>query len=599
MRNLFKTFKFTFQLLYRSSGLLILAYLLMNLFCSILPLVDAYILKEILNRLASSQTSFQNLLLLTGGYMAMLVAARAAQSSAGLCNALIRQKAENQYALDVSGALDKLPLSFLDTSRGKNLVDEVKHLKAVAANFPNFVVQAVSESAAFVVSFSAIASFHLWFSLLFLLLTVPGLLCQYHFRKTADQLRRRTAPDVRRFSYYRWMLTDPWPAKDVRMYNLTDSIKGRYDAEKEQYRKANKKIDKKRMAMALVSELIMRSGEILFSAFVAWRAVSGEIGIGDATLYISLAVSATISFENAAGTFLYGIVRTAQNMGYVFAFFGLAMADDGKGKRRLESFESLVFDEVYFKYPSADRYVLNGVSFTLDKGDRLSIVGINGSGKSTIIKLMLGLYEVEQGRIFINGFPMEEYDRKDIRRLFSVLFQTFAQYPLTLCENIALSDIGRMGESGQIEGALRKSGILGDLELKLENGLDSFMTRQFDDRGTELSRGQWQKVALARAYFKDSPIVIFDEPSAALDAEAEDAIFRNFEEISDGKTGIMISHRISSAKLSNKIIVIDGGKITEQGTHHELAMLGGLYAKLYDFQHKKYAAKAAISDTPW
>lgn len=599
MRNLFKTFKFTFQLLYKSSGLLILAYLLMNLFCSILPLVNAYILKEILNRLASSQTSFQNLLLLTGGYMAMLVAAWAAQSSAGLCNALIRQKAENQYSLDVSYALGKLPLSFLDTSHGKDLIDEVNHLRTVVANFPNFIVQAVSALAAFLISFSAIVSFHLWFSLLFLLLTVPGLLCQYHFRRKADQLRRKTAPDVRKFSYYRWMLTDPWPAKDIRMYNLTDPIKGRYDAEKKEYRKVNKRIDRKRLSMALLAELIMRSGEILFSAFVVWKAVSGEVGIGDASLYISLAVSSTASFQNVSGSFLYGIVRTAQNMGYVFEFFGLTAAEGMEGKRRLEFFESLVFDGVYFKYPATDRYVLNGVSFTLDKGDRLSIVGINGSGKSTIIKLMLGLYEAEQGQILINGFPMAEYDLKDIRRLFSVLFQTFAQYPLTLRENIALSDIGRMGESRQIERALRKGGILGVLEPKLENGLDSFMTRQFDDRGIELSKGQWQKVALSRAYFKDSPIIIFDEPSAALDAEAEDAIFRSFEEISDGKTGIMISHRISSAKLSNKIIVIDGGKITEQGTHHELVMLGGLYAKLYDLQHKKYAAKAAVSDTPW
>lgn len=599
MRKLFKTLKFSFQLLYRSSRLLVLAYLLANLLCTILPLVNAYILKEILNRLASPSPSLRDLLFFAGGYIMMLVAVQAARSCASLSDALIRQKAENQYSLDVSYALDKLPLSFLDTSRGKDMIDEVNHLKTVVANFPNFVVRAVSASTAFLISFSAIVSFHLWFSLLFLLLTVPGLLCQYHFRKKADQLRRKTAPDVRKFSYYRWMLTDSWPAKDVRMYNLTDPIKGRYDAEKKEYRKANKRIDQKRLSMALLAELIMRSGEILFSAFVVWKAASGEVGIGDATLYISLAVSATASFQDASGSFLYGIVRTAQNMGYVFEFFGLTATEGMEGKRGLESFESLVFDGVYFKYPSTDRYVLNGVSFTLDKGDRLSIVGINGSGKSTIIKLMLGLYEAEQGRILINGFPMAEYDLKDIRRLFSVLFQTFAQYPLTLRENIALSDIGRMGESGEIRQALRKGGILGALEPKLENGLDSFMTRQFDDRGTELSKGQWQKVALSRAYFKDSPIVIFDEPSAALDAEAEDAIFRNFEEISDGKTGIMISHRISSAKLSNKIIVIDGGKITEQGTHHELVTLGGLYAKLYDLQHKKYAAKAAVSDTPW
>ena len=148
-----------------------------------------------------------------------------------------------------------------------------------------------------------------------------------------------------------------------------------------------------------------------------------------------------------------------------------------------------------------------------------------------------------------------------------------------------------MNDSAEIESALKQSGVYGEIQPKLENGLDSSMSRQFDDKGTELSRGQWQKVALSRAYFKHAPIIIFDEPSAALDAEAEDRIFKNFASMSDGKTGIMISHRISSARMSNKVIVLDGGTITEQGTHEELVALGGLYAKLYNLQREKYTAK--------
>ena len=277
-------------------------------------------------------------------------------------------------------------------------------------------------------------------------------------------------------------------------------------------------------------------------------------------------------------------------MGRVFDFFAIK-SEQNSGIRKLESFETLTFDQVFFKYPYTEKYVLSGASFTLNKGDKLSIVGINGSGKSTIIKLMIGLYEIESGQILINGYPMSDYDIKDVRKLFSVLFQSFVQYPLTLRENIALSDIERMDNSEEIESVLKQSGVYEDLKPKLENGLDSCMTRNFDDKGTELSKGQWQKIALSRAYFKNASIVIFDEPSAALDAEAEDRIFKNFESISDGKTGIMISHRISSARISNKIIVLDGGKITEQGTHDELVSLGGLYAKLYNLQREKYAVK--------
>ena len=279
-------------------------------------------------------------------------------------------------------------------------------------------------------------------------------------------------------------------------------------------------------------------------------------------------------------------------MGKLFEFFAIKTEQTG-GTRKLETFESLTFDNVCFKYPHTDKYVLTGVSFTLNKGDKLSIVGINGSGKSTIIKLMLGLYEIQSGRILINGYPMSDYDMRDVRKLFSALFQNFVQYPLTLRENIALSSLERMDNSDEIEGVLTQSGVYEDIKPKLENGLDSFMTRQFADKGTELSKGQWQKIALSRAYFKNAPIIIFDEPSAALDAEAEDRIFKSFESISDGKTGIMISHRISSARMSNKIIVLDGGKITEQGTHNELVALDGLYAKLYNLQREKYTVKEA------
>ena len=191
----------------------------------------------------------------------------------------------------------------------------------------------------------------------------------------------------------------------------------------------------------------------------------------------------------------------------------------------------------------------------------------------------------------INGYPLSDYDIKDVRKVFSVLFQSFVQYPLTLRENVALSELEKIHNDKEIETALAQSGIYEELNSTYAGGLDSYMTRQFDDKGIELSKGQWQKIALSRTYFKNAPIVIFDEPSAALDAEAEDRIFKNFESVSDGKTSIMISHRISSARMSDKVIVLDNGRIVEQGSHDDLVNLDGLYAKLYNLQREKYTAK--------
>lgn len=443
------------------------------------------------------------------------------------------------------------------------MVDDVRYSKNTAIYTTYRMVRVLIWLYTFAVAFATLVRFNIWFSLLFLALTIPGIIFNTVFDKKAEDLRREKAPDVRKFHYYRWMLTDAWPAKDVRMYDLTDHIKARYNEEKKQYLSDNKKLDKQKLLLLVLAEIIRRSGEIAFTVFVVFKAINGQISIGDVALYIGFALRTSNSFNNIVFNLVMGYTRSTEVMKRVFDFFALKTEQTG-GTRKLETFESLTFDYVCFRYPHTDKYVLSGVSFTLNRGDKLSIVGINGSGKSTIIKLMLGLYEIESGQILINGYPMSDYDMRDVRKLFSALFQSFVQYPLTLRENIALSSLDRMDNSDEIESVLAQSGVYEDIKPKLENGLDSFMTRQFADKGTELSKGQWQKIALSRAYFKNAPIIIFDEPSAALDAEAEDRIFKNFESISDGKTGIMISHRISSARMSNKIIVLDGGKITEQ-----------------------------------
>ena len=261
-------------------------------------------------------------------------------------------------------------------------------------------------------------------------------------------------------------------------------------------------------------------------------------------------------------------------------------------KRKLEVFESLEFLNVYFRYPNTENYILQNTSFRINKGDRLSIVGINGAGKSTIIKLILGLYEIESGEIRINGNNMEEYAIQDVRKLFSVLFQNFVRYPLTFRENVGLSDYKNMGDDKKILSSMEKGGITQDILQKLRHGIDSTMTRTFDDDGVELSKGQWQKIAIARTYFKNADVIVFDEPSAALDAESEDRVFESFQDISKNKTGIMISHRISISKIATKVIVLDGGKIVEEGTHDELLKAGGLYAKLYNLQKSKYTMEA-------
>lgn len=590
MKLFFKSIGYSVKLIYKSSGLMLLIYLSLNIIGSTLGLFETYAMKYILDNLSATTPQIDLILLWIGLYTLSLVIIQANTSFHTILYDSIVKKAEHLYECNLANKLAELPLSIIDSSEGKDMVDDVRYSKNTAVYTTYRMIRVVIWLYTFAVAFSTLVKFNVWFSLIFLALTIPGIIFNTVFDKKADKLRREKAPDVRKFRYYRWMLVDAWPAKDVRMYDLTDHVKSRYNEEKKQYLSANKKLDKQKLGLMLLAEIIRRSGEIAFTVFVVYKAINGQISIGDVALYTGFALTVSNSFNNIVFNLVLSYVRSSEVMKRVFDFFEIK-AGNNCAKRKLEEFETLEFNNVYFKYPHTEKYILSGVSFAMNKGDKLSIVGINGSGKSTIVKLMLGLYEIESGQILINGYPMEDYDMRKVRSLFSALFQSFVQYPLTLRENIALSSLEKIDNSDEIEDVLAQSGVYEDIKPKLENGLDSFMTRRFDDKGTELSKGQWQKIALSRAYFKNAPIVIFDEPSAALDAEAEDRIFKNFESISDGKTGIMISHRISSARISNKIIVLDGGKITEQGTHEELVSLDGLYAKLYNLQLEKYQVK--------
>lgn len=593
MKLFFKSIAYSFSLLYKSSKYLFAVYWLSALINSTLTMGSTVVTKYILEILSQDNPDLKLALSLLCIYIAVLLISCGIDRVNALLYDLIFTKGREQYEEDVLNKMKQLPVSFIDSSKGKDTVVDVRYSTVAAVHLADNIVRIVTYLYTFTITFTTLARFSLPFSILFLILTLAPIIARNINAKKSEELRRKQAPDMRKFCYYRWILTDPWPAKDVRMYDLTEPIKARYTEVKNEYLKANKRLDKKRLKSMLLSELIQRSGEILFTIFVVWKAVRSEISIGDITLYIGFALSASSAFSCALDVVIFGYTRTSRMMGRVFEFFAIP-TECTQGTRELDAFESLEFQNVCFKYPYTEKDVLKGVSFTLNKGDKLSLVGINGSGKSTIIKLMLGLYEINSGKILINGYSMDEYDIRDVRKLFSALFQSFVQYPLTLRENIALSDYDRASDDDAIISSIKQSGVYDELQEKLENGLESYMTRQFDDKGTELSKGQWQKIALSRAYFKNAEIFIFDEPSATLDAEAEDKIFKNFESISEGKTGIMISHRISAARMSNKILVLDGGIITENGTHDELIAANGLYAKFYNLQKEKYMAKESV-----
>lgn len=590
IRKICKSLLYSWNIYYKSSGLMLVLYFALHIISATTGLFNTYAIKEIVNALSAASIDTSTLFL-WGSLLVMAIASSFIISAVlNYVYNYIMGKAEHQFDVSMIDKSLELPVSFIDSSAGRDMMDETRSLKYTAINFCLRLINALTAAYTFIVSFVFLVSFNVWFSLGFLVLTIPSVIMNAVFEKKAEDLWWERMPDIRRMSYYRWMLVDAWPAKDIRTYNLTDHIKSRYEEEKKEYISEKKHLKKKRTVNLMLTEFVRYFGVAGFTVFAVMKALNGSFSIGEVSMYTGYALSCSAAFASFLGVSLRIYQYATEYMDTFFDFFATKPEFFG-GTKRLETFESLEFDNVSFKYPTGKEPVLKGASFVMKRGEKLSIVGINGAGKTTIVKLMLGFYQVDSGRILINGQPIETYKISDVRKQFSVLFQDFVQYPLELRNNVAFSDFDRANNDEEIISALKFGGVYDVLEPKLYKGLDSYMKRMFDDDGIELSKGQWQKLSLARAYFKNAPVIIFDEPSASLDAEAEDMIFHNFEKISDGKTGVLISHRISAARMATHIIVLDEGKIMEQGTHDELVKANGLYSKLYGLQQEKYAIK--------
>ena len=386
------------------------------------------------------------------------------------------------------------------------------------------------------------------------------------------------------FGYVLYTLADFQYGKEVRLYDSADMMlnKGRAfsDEQVQIWREQARAQRKNSWTMDIVNSV--RDGLSYF--YIGWLAVTGVISVGDFSMCVSSAASLYWSLANSVSGMQDIIKKCAYAYKFVeFMSYPSAMP---KGTRSVADGEhSIELRNVGFKYPRSDRFILRNINLTIKQGEHLSVVGLNGAGKTTFIKLLCRLYDVTEGEILLDGVNIREYSDEEYRRLFSVVFQDFQLFAFSLRENITL---GGEADDGEIERVLKLSGFYDDA-LKLDNGLDTMLFKSFDEKGTELSGGQQQKTAISRALYRNAPIVILDEPTAALDPIAEYDIYRRFDSLVGGKTAIYISHRLSSCRFCDRIAVFANETISEYGTHDELVGIpNGIYAEMFAAQAQYY-----------
>jgi ATP-binding cassette, subfamily B, bacterial len=427
-----------------------------------------------------------------------------------------------------------------------------------------------------------------WLIALLLLALVPAFLGEAHFNAQSYSLDFGRTPERRELDYVRQTAASVETAKEVKIFSLNGFLIDRYIRLAGDFYAANRKLAIRRASWGGLFTAIGTVGYYLAYAYIAWRTLTGEFTVGDLTFLAgsfrrlrTLLEGLLTSFSTTAGQAFY--------LNDLFSFFEVKpeiLSQDDPRPFPQPIREGFVFDDVGFRYPGAERWAVRHLSFTLQAGEVLALVGENGAGKTTLVKLLTRLYDPDEGRILLDGHDLREYDLNALRGNMGVIFQDFVRYHLSAGDNIAVGKISARGDHVRIERAAMRSQA-DEVVNRLPAGYQQMIGKRFKN-GVELSGGEWQKIAIARAYMREAAVLVLDEPTAALDARSEFEVFKRFKELSSGKTAVLISHRFSSVRMADRILVLADGIVEASGTHDQLMAQSGRYSELFELQAAGY-----------
>ena len=597
--SFFSRLTYIIRLVWEAKKSLLVVLVFMAVFNGISPVIAAFISANLLNHIAGALTldiptlsllisMLLPAMLLQFGYMFMVnlinaVSNMIARTSGEIVTNHVKCKIMNK-AKEIDIASFDMP-EFYEKFENASREAGSRPIEVIRSAFE--IVSTVISAVSFILILSAVA----WFApFIVILLSLPSAIITFSYRKRNFRYMRRHSKERRQMAYYSDMLVNKDMVKEIRLFGLSDTFIFNYNKVFAKYFSGIRRLIIGEGVWSILVSLATTvvNGALFF--FIACTVTLGSGQIGDYSLYTGAltSIASCVAVLVATSSRIYEGTLFIDNM-IVFM---------NEKKRIVPATEqplhvtrhighTIEFQNVSFRYPGTERDVLKDVSFVIQPGDTVVLVGLNGAGKTTLLKLLTRLYDPTQGKILLDGHDIKEYDTEELYGMFGVIFQDFGKYAFTVNENISFGEVTKPVDPGAIREAAKASAA-DEFISGLPAAYDTPLMRVFDQNGIEPSVGQWQKLAIARAFYSDSDVLILDEPTASLDAIAEQEIFNQFDHLRKDKTTFFVSHRLSSATIATKILVLENGRLIETGTHTELMKKEGVYYELFSTQANRY-----------
>ncbi|MBI3766351.1 MAG: ABC transporter ATP-binding protein [Ignavibacteriales bacterium] len=581
------------RLIWQTSKPMTLGNLLLRFVRAAVPLVMLYIGKLIINEVVrliqfQGDRNFTHLWILVGAEFAVALLSDVLGRCVALLDSLLGDLFSNKTSVRLMEHAAALDMHHFEDSTFYDKLERARQQTVGRTQLMSQVLTQMQDTITMLFLAVGLITFTPWLIILLFVALVPAFLGEAHFNAKTYSFLRKWTPERRELDNLRYTGASDETAKEVKIFGLSRFLTDRYRELSDRFYRTNRSIVVRRAAWGSVFAMIGRVGYYSAYVIIIMRTVGGQISLGDLTFLAGSFSRLKALLQDILMRFT-ALADGALYLGDLFDFFALSPRVQSPSQPRRfprPINQGFIFENVGFIYPNSDRWANRNLSFTLNAGEKLALVGENGAGKTTLVKLLARLYDPTEGRILLDGHDLREYDLNELRREIGIIFQDFVHYHMTAADNIAVGRIEDREDRERIKQSAERS-LANTVIEKLPNKYDQILGKRFAT-GIDLSIGEWQKIALARAYMRDAQLLILDEPTASLDARAEHEVFQRFADLTKGKTAVLISHRFSTVRMADRIVVLDNGAILEIGRHEELLSKNGRYSELFNLQAKGY-----------